>query len=318
MNEFVNRVLKPIMLPMAAGVFVFVLVFAFSRVLLAVPELGSTTLAMLISAEILGVASVLAAARRVNAAQKLISATLGLALIAGGGVAAAIGEREIGHHGDDGGVSVTAQNIAFLEETVEVPADEAFEMTFENLDAGVPHNVSIYTDESAAESLFIGEIFNGVATQVYEIPALAAGSHYFQCDVHPAMAGTVVAGEGGGGGGHGTPSEEPSPTTSPSDEPTNGAAPTSIEITAKLVQFDKDSFTLAADTPTEIVFVNDDQSIEHNVAIYTDESTSESLFVGERFFGVETRTYNVPPIAAGEYYFICDVHPNMSGTAIFE
>lgn len=304
MNEFYDRIVKPLSIPLLAGVFVFVLVYAFSRILLAVPEIGSTTLAILLAAEILGVCAVLAAARKINAAQKMLTVLLGVGLIAGGGVAAGIGEREFEGHGG-GELSVAALNIEFLETELHVPADDPFELAFANEDPGVPHNVAVYADESASESLFVGEIFNGVSTMVYEIPAIPAGSYFFRCDVHPQMTGTMIAGEGG---------PAPSPTG------TGGPAPTEVEITASGIQFDLQEFTLAADTQTTIAFDNQDASVPHNVAIYPsrDQTTAEqALFQGEIFNGVETREYSVPPIPAGSYYFRCDVHPNMEGTAIF-
>ena len=39
-----------------------------------------------------------------------------------------------------------------------------------------------------------------------------------------------------------------------------------------------------------------------------------SVFTGEIFNGAATRTYNVPALEAGDYTFVCSVHPNMTGT----
>ena len=36
--------------------------------------------------------------------------------------------------------------------------------------------------------------------------------------------------------------------------------------------------------------------------------------MGDDFKGVATRDYQVPALAAGEYTFVCTVHPNMTGT----
>ena len=54
-----------------------------------------------------------------------------------------------------------------------------------------PHNVAIYRDESAEESLFVGDLVDGPTTATYDVPALDAGDYYFRCDVHPAMNGTL-------------------------------------------------------------------------------------------------------------------------------
>ena len=108
------------------------------------------------------------------------------------------------------------------------------------------------------------------------------------------------------------------PTTAPG-EPTpaptdggNGEQPGAVlEISAQNIAFDKDALTAPADTPFQIVFANNDAGIPHNVEIKKD---GQSVWVGDIFNGVETRTYDVPALAAGTYEFICTVHPNMKGT----
>ena len=87
-------------------------------------------------------------------------------------------------------VSIVASGIAFTTTTVTAPADTQFVITFENQDAGVPHNVAIH-DPSGAE-VFKGEIFPGVATKEYQVPALKAGDYQFACTVHPNMTGTLT------------------------------------------------------------------------------------------------------------------------------
>ena len=94
--------------------------------------------------------------------------------------------------GDAGAsVSIVASGIAFTTTEVTTPADTPFVIVFENQDAGVPHNVAI-SDASGAE-VFKGEIFNGVDTREYQVPALPAGEYTFICTVHPNMTGTLTA-----------------------------------------------------------------------------------------------------------------------------
>ena len=90
-------------------------------------------------------------------------------------------------------VTVTAQDLAFTQTQVTVPADEAFDLVFDNQD-GAPHNVAIYTDSSASTKISVGEIFGGPGQKTQSVPALGAGSYFFRCDVHPDMQGTIVAG----------------------------------------------------------------------------------------------------------------------------
>jgi mono/diheme cytochrome c family protein/plastocyanin len=88
-------------------------------------------------------------------------------------------------------VTVTAQNIAFTTTTVTAPAGAAFTLTFDNEDAGIPHDVQI-KDASGAE-VFKTDVFPGVAKRDYTVPALKAGSYPFACTVHPNMTGTLTA-----------------------------------------------------------------------------------------------------------------------------
>ena len=70
--------------------------------------------------------------------------------------------------------------------------------------------------------------------------------------------------------------------------------------------------TVPADTPFVIAFDNQDAGIPHNVAI--SDASGVEVFKGEIINGVATVEYQVPALPAGEYTFICTVHPNMTGT----
>ena len=88
-------------------------------------------------------------------------------------------------------MSVAASNIAFDTDCLAAPAGQGFTIQFDNEDAGIPHNVGIYT-AAQGEELFAGDLITGPATGTYDVPALDQGQFYFQCDVHPNMNGTFV------------------------------------------------------------------------------------------------------------------------------
>jgi plastocyanin len=89
---------------------------------------------------------------------------------------------------------VTASGLAFDTQTITLPANKPYTLTFDNQDSGVPHDIAIFPDASATNPLFTGAIVIGVNTTQYHIPALKPGSYYFHCDVHPDMNGTVTVG----------------------------------------------------------------------------------------------------------------------------
>jgi plastocyanin len=110
----------------------------------------------------------------------LFKPTLGMAPAAPGGTTAGGAE-----------VALEASELSFDVRRVTAPADEPLTLRFAN-DSSVAHNVSIYRRDG--EALFTGEIFTGPRVIEYAIPALAAGSYQFVCDVHPQqMSGTLVA-----------------------------------------------------------------------------------------------------------------------------
>jgi plastocyanin len=113
--------------------------------------------------------------------------TLVLAACSGGGTAASASAPP------EADLTVSAENNEFDPPTITLTAGEATTVFFRNLDA-MPHNIAIYTDDSAAESLFVGETITDDAV-TYEIPALEPGKYFFRCDVHPDMVGTVIVEE---------------------------------------------------------------------------------------------------------------------------
>ena len=86
-------------------------------------------------------------------------------------------------------MTLTAQNIAFVETSLTAPAGRPFTVAFDNRDTA-PHNLEI--KDAGGATRFMGEIVTGPAVTVYDVPALPAGQYPFICTVHPSMTGTLT------------------------------------------------------------------------------------------------------------------------------
>jgi plastocyanin len=89
---------------------------------------------------------------------------------------------------DPNAIVVTVKNLAFSPTEVSAPADAPFAIVFDNQE-GVPHNMAI--SDSTGTNVFKGEIVSNQKV-TYSVPALAAGSYPFLCEVHPDMKGTIT------------------------------------------------------------------------------------------------------------------------------
>ena len=116
----------------------------------------------------------------------LFAAVAVLAACSGGGAAASVTSPP------GASASIDAKDVKFSSAQLTVPAGKPFQLFFRNLE-GIPHNVAIYRNSSASEKIFVGATITNAAV-TYDVPAIAAGSYYFRCDVHPQMARTLVAG----------------------------------------------------------------------------------------------------------------------------
>lgn len=89
-------------------------------------------------------------------------------------------------------LELTAKDIAYDKSELTAPANQAFAIHFTNDDAGIAHNVAIHKDSATGEEVWKGEIFQGVDSRNYAVPALPPGTYAFVCTVHPNMNGTLT------------------------------------------------------------------------------------------------------------------------------
>ena len=220
-----KRVVLGVGIPLAALVFLGLLVFAFSRILLAAPDKPDLApwIALLFATNIL-VGCALAAMLPGTRGFAFLISVLIATIVIGGVAGFVVGPREVHSlveeeehetaeateeseppaseeaEGGAGGdtepgkaVAIAAEGLEFDTTELSLPAGAPSVIAFENRDPD-PHNVSIYT-EDGGEQLFEGEIVPGPTQVEYNVPALEPGEYFFQCDVHPTtMTGTVTVG----------------------------------------------------------------------------------------------------------------------------
>lgn len=128
------------------------------------------------------------------------------------------------------------------------------------------------------------------------------------------LAVVLAACAPGGEGANGTDAAAGSPGPVGGTETATVSGGT-VEITADNIEFNVDTIEAPAGETWTVTLVNND-SAPHNFSIYTEEG-GEEIVIGDIIDGGETTEVEVPALDAGEYFFVCDVHPNeMTGTVV--
>jgi plastocyanin len=93
--------------------------------------------------------------------------------------------------------TVIAKNIQWDLKQLLFQANAKITVTLDNQDSalGVPHNFGLYTNaaRTADKEIYKPPKDAAPGQKVdYVVPALKAGTYYFQCDIHPSMNGTAT------------------------------------------------------------------------------------------------------------------------------
>jgi plastocyanin len=299
--------LPPIAYPVLAVGFVAVLVWSFSRILLAVSTLrlhvggidiggkaATAAIAMLVALNVLVGSALVAYGRRVRRRPASFPLLLAAgALMVAGGVAAlsvkqpaAGAERQV--------VALTAQGVKFLPTSLTFRSGGQVTIDFDNKDAGTMHNFHLFNGADAtAPTLYPGALITGPATTQYTFTAPPPGMYFFHCDVHPTqMTGTVTV----------TAGPAPSPGV--------------INETAKGTAFLQPQLSAPAGGQITIHFDNQDANVPHNIVVFNGaDASAPMLFNGPPLTGPGSVDYSFTAPPPGTYFFHCIFHPDqMMGT----
>jgi hypothetical protein len=193
-----NRIMYPLEIPALAVIGVAVVLLGFSRVLLALPEAGSTAVAIAVATVILSTAALVATRPRLSAS--LVTGLLvvaGVALLGGGIVGAVAGEREFERH-EEGHAEEEAEEYVisasgtdgFDQDELRIPADRPVTITFENREEDRPHGLLI--QGLGTEDVTTGVVQPGERATV-DVEASPGRYTYIDSEFPNELQGTLIA-----------------------------------------------------------------------------------------------------------------------------
>jgi plastocyanin len=215
-----RRIVYGIGIPVAAAVFIAIMLWAMSRILLAVDPAVAPLVALGFAANVL-VAAAAAAVLGGRRAFVVITSVVVVSIVAGGIAGAMVGEFPVERHvaqgehptGETPGpppptegcepagkeLQIAAPPGADLDgfdtTCLAAPAGKAFTVEFTNEDVP-PHDWALYRDPSATEQMGGGTVEEPVASgdsTTYEVDPLDPGDYFYRCDFHPTtMTGTLT------------------------------------------------------------------------------------------------------------------------------
>jgi glucose/arabinose dehydrogenase/plastocyanin len=200
-------------------------------------------------------------------------------------------------------LQLTIKGDKFIPLTLSVPAGAAVTLVYDDQDLD-PHNFALYASPSSSTALFRSPVITGPVTKTYTFAAPSTlGAYYFRSDPNTGLQGnlTVTAG---------TTAAVPASTTVPVSTGMGQAVP--ITLTAENLTFSATTLTAPAGSTVAMTFINKDANMPHNFALYTSQNANTKIFAGDLVTGPATVTYTFTvPSTPGNYFFRCDIHPEL-------
>jgi plastocyanin len=314
-----DRLVIPILLPVLAVGAILLTIFSFGYVLLRVQEEGAQAwpVAIAVAAAILLIAGFLNAQRAVRGVPLYMLTALPAAVILSIGLFYLIrpaaetgaGEGAAGAAIPPPGplVSVATDN-RFSETEYTIVANQQYTLNFTNSGAAL-HNWHVQNVQNATGGDIKTNLIGGGQSESINFTIAQTGDYPFICDVHPVeMRGTLtVVAEGaataaGGAGGAGAAGGG------------GQSGPGTIVSVATDNKFSSTQLAANANEQTSLTLRNEGSAL-HNLRVQNVKSTNGQDIITKLLPGGQSETIQFTIAQAGNYTFICDVHPvEMKGT----
>ncbi|MER3419432.1 MAG: hypothetical protein C4290_02425 [Chloroflexota bacterium] len=301
-----ERLVLPILIPVAAGGVIVLLIFSASRILLAMEPQYAVPTALVIALGILGVSALLATGPRISRLLLYLFTAVPVSVVIAVGLYLAVrpgGEAATGGAGAAPVTTVvmTTTDNKFSQTEITVPVNTEITFTLDNKGQAL-HNWHVLNLKDKDGKDITTQLLAGGKSETIKFTVTQTGTFDFQCDAHPTeMRGkltVVAAGAPTAGGG-----------TSVGATAAGGAAPSSgTTIVATDNKFDKTQITVKANEPVTLTFQNKGSAI-HNWHVLNLKDKDGKDITTNLLPGGQSQTITFVATQTGTFDYLCDVHP---------
>jgi plastocyanin len=300
-----DRLVLPILIPVAVAGVIFLLIFSASRVLLALEAHYATPLALLLALGILAVSALLATGPRISRSLLYLLTAVPASAVIAVGLYLAVRPGEEAAAGTGGPAPVTAVTMIatdnkFSLTEITIPVNTEITFTLENKGQAI-HNWHVLNLKDKDGKDITTQLLSGGKSETIKFTVTQTGTFDFLCDVHPVeMRGklTVVAAAPAAGG---APAAGAGPAAA-------GAPAGAIVIVATDNKFDRTQITIKANEPTTVTLQNKGSAI-HNWHVLNVKDKDGKEITTKLLTGGQSETITFTITQTGTFDYLCDVHP---------
>ncbi len=302
-----ERLVLPILIPVAAAGVIALLIFSASRILLAMDPRYAVPTALIIALGILGVSTLLAVGPRISRALLYLLTAVPASVVIAVGLYLAVRPGEEAAAGGGGPAPVTtvvmtATDNKFSLTEISVPVNTEITFTLDNKGQAL-HNWHVLNVKDKDGKDITTTLLAGGKSETIKFTIAQTGTFDFQCDVHPVeMRGklTVVAAVAPATGG--APAAGAGPATG------GGVPAGGTVIVATDNKFDKTQLTVKANEPVTLTLQNKGSAI-HNWHVLNVKDKDGKDITTNLLSGGQSQTITFVIAQTGTFDYQCDVHP---------